>query len=401
MKSSSLFLITVSGQDRPGITHTIATQLAQANIKLVDMGQSVIFGFLSLTVLVEVTKNQSTDFLKNVLFECKNLSLNADFKILDEESNPIVQDASTFFITCVSDKGISALFIQELTGFLAKEKFNINNINHSTNDGHLQVLEIGIATKSAHVLEAHKKNILLLSKIHGVDLAITNNDIFRYNKRLIVFDMDSTLIEQEVIDELAKYHGVYEKVCAITHAAMSGELDFETSLRKRVKLLKGLSVDVIPKIQEGLTLTKGTMQCIETMQSLGIVTAVISGGFTQFTSYIQTKLGLDHHYGNTLEISDGHLTGELLGDIIDKAKKAELLESLAKKLNINLKQSIAVGDGANDLLMLEKAGMGIAFNAKDIVKEKSSFQLSNGPMTSILLMMGIPLSLMDKRSTKK
>ncbi|MFN8369280.1 MAG: phosphoserine phosphatase SerB [Bacteriovoracaceae bacterium] len=229
-----------------------------------------------------------------------------------------------------------------------------------------------------------------LGQLHFVDLAFLKDDIFRRSKRLIVFDMDSTLIQMEVIDELAAAYNVGDKVKKITERAMNGEIDFNHSLMERVGLLKGLNSNVLQGILERLPLTPGTEDFIKTVKKLGYKTAIVSGGFTHFANALKEKLGIDYAFANELDIEDKILTGKVKGTIINAEQKALLVDLIAQKEGISLEQVVAIGDGANDLPMLAKAGMGIAFHAKEIVKQKASYHLSHGPMTSILYFLGIP-----------
>lgn len=403
LNTLSYLLITLSGPDRPGITAMLTSYLAMSHHKMLDIGQSVIGGMLTLSVLLEVLPDEenkvaSHDFLKNILFESKKLGLHLEFELLNENEIAQIRNSTSslaqknqYVLTCVASQTIQTQFLAALTHQLAASEFNIQKIDNGSFSKNLQVVEIVVSGNRDNDFHQIKKNLLLLAGEYHIDMAVTENDVFRYNKRLVVFDMDSTLIRQEVIDELAREHGVAEQVIRITEDAMRGKIDFSQSLKMRVALLKGLSRDKIENVKKRLELTEGTLHCIKTLKSLGFKTAIISGGFNEFTTYIAEKLSMNYHFSNHLQWEDHKLTGTLENDIIDAAKKASLLKVLAQAEGIDLKQTVAIGDGSNDLLMLSTAGMGIAFHAKEIVRDKSSHQLSFGPMTSILPMLGIPL----------
>ena len=223
----------------------------------------------------------------------------------------------------------------------------------------------------------------------GVDIAFQKDNAFRRNRRLVCFDMDSTLIEHEVIDELAKAAGVGEQVAEITERAMLGELDFTQSFQARVALLKGLDASVLESIAQSLKLTEGAEHLMRTLKALGYKTAILSGGFTYFGEYLQSKLGIDYVFANSLEIEDGKVTGRVVGRVVDGNRKAELLREIAQKEGVNLEQVIAVGDGANDLPMLSIAGLGIAFRAKPLVKANAKQSISTLGLDGILYLLGV------------
>jgi len=394
MAEKTLLLVTVSGQDRPGITAMLTQEIAKENLQLLDIGQSVIFGFLSLSALIDTSCKADSVFLKNMLYECKKRGLNLDYKTLENaptQSSYKPNSNECYVITCVAKDSLNTLFLAELSQLLANQNFNIQKIDNASSASHLHVVEITVAPQTEKTFPQFKEQVLALANLHQTDLAVVENDLFRFNKRLIVFDMDSTLIEHEVIDELAKHHGCFDQVVQITKDAMQGKLDFSQSLTKRVQLLKGLDEKFFDIVKADIRLTPGTKDCLSTLRSLGFKTAVISGGFKPFTEHVKHLLQLDFDFGNTLEIVNGKLTGNIIGPIIDGKEKANILKHLTMREGIQLKQTVAVGDGSNDLQMLSTAGMGIAFHAKDIVKKKSPHQLSHGPMTSILPMLGIKI----------
>jgi phosphoserine phosphatase len=277
---------------------------------------------------------------------------------------------------------------------LAQHKINIQRIDNMTGRT-FKAMEI--AAQSAHVVkwEKIKTELMNVSNRHGIDIAFMRDNVFRHNKRLIVFDMDSTLINAEVIDELAVEAGVGDQVKAITTRAMNGEMNFDQSLRERVALLKGLKRDVLKKVHDRLELNPGVEQFIRSVKSLGYKTAIVSGGFKFFAEELQKRLSMDYVFANELEFSGDELTGRVTGEIVNAEKKAFILELLAQQESIHLEQVVAIGDGANDLPMLAKAGLGIAFHAKEKVRKEARHQLGHGPMTSILYFLGIPGSHLD------
>ncbi|MFP5492458.1 MAG: phosphoserine phosphatase SerB [Bacteriovoracia bacterium] len=389
----SLVLVTVTGPDRPGITSGLMKALVKNQAKLLDMGQAVTHGLLSLSILLDIDENESHPTLKDLLFEAKHLGMDLDFEIVDN-----LPEASAtgdkYILSCVGITGITAAFMADMAETLAQHKINIQRIDNMTGRT-FKAMEI--AAQSVHPVkwEKIKTELMNVSNRHGIDIAFMRDNVFRHNKRLIVFDMDSTLINAEVIDELAVEAGVGDQVKAITARAMNGEMNFDQSLRERVALLKGLKREVLKKVHDRLELNPGVEQFIRAVKSLGYKTAIVSGGFKFFAEELQQRLGMDYVFANELEFSGDELTGRVTGEIVNAEKKAFILELLAQQESIHLEQVVAIGDGANDLPMLAKAGLGIAFHAKEKVRKEARHQLGHGPMTSILYFLGIPGSHLD------
>ncbi len=389
-ESKELILISVNGPDRPGITSRLMKVLTQDQAVLKDIGQAITHGLLSLSFVVELPQgHEESSLLKDLLFEAKKLELTMNFQILPhdrpkESSNQPEQ----FILSCVGTQNLSTALLKDLSSFFAQQSVNILRID-KTSSHELTALEITTSCASNLDWTMMKQSLFALSNTHAVDMAFLKNDHFRTSKRLIVFDMDSTLIQGEVINEMARAHGVLDEVEKITAQAMNGELDFEQSLHQRVALLQGFPIEQLAEVHKTLSLTPGASDFIKTVQSLGFKTAVISGGFTYFTEALKKKLELDYAFANQLEEEQGILTGKVKPPLVDGEHKALLLEVLAQQEKIALEQVVAIGDGANDLPMLSRAGLGIAFHAKDVVKKQADTHLGHGPMTSILHFLGI------------
>jgi len=393
-----IFLLTISGENKPGMCTQISSVLANNDAEILDIGQAVIHDTLSLGLLVGLSENRDIGKLVNAI---ENALGDCDIRIKAVEISE--QDYSHWVsgrgkpkhvITLIA-RTLSAKAIADVSKVLANYGLDIYHVTRLT--GRIPVDKIPQQTQACVEFIARgevdsvmslRTELMSLSSQLGVDLAYQEDNVYRRNRRLIVFDMDSTLIREEVIDELAKEAGVGEQVIAITEAAMRGELDFRQSLRKRVSLLEGLSETVLEKVAARLHLNDGADRLLSQLRQLGFKTAILSGGFDYFGNYLKEKLGIDYVYANKLEIVDGKLTGKVLGEIVDAARKAALLEQLAKEQALTLQQTIAVGDGANDLKMLGIAGMGVAFHAKPLVRESADYALTNLGLDAILYLMG-------------
>lgn len=388
----NFILINLSGPDHPGITASLMNSIGQFNLTLVDIGQSITHGLLSLSIIVSSETLISNELNSALEKTAKSHKMSLEIKAI-KEIHLSENQKDKYIISCVSLKGITPNFLNDVTSVLAKNNINIERIDNVSR-GKLVSLDIATQANEKDLnWDEIKSELILISNNHQTDLAMLKNDVWRKNKRLIVFDMDSTLIQSEVIVEMAKKHGVGNEVHDITEKAMNGEFDFDESLRKRVSLLKGMPESELTNILKHIKLTDGVEDFIKTVRELGYKTAIISGGFNFFTNAFKEKLKIDYAFSNELEINDGKLTGNLCGPIVNAEKKAILLELLAQQENIKLEQVVAIGDGANDLAMLAKAGLGIAFHAKDIVKKNAKQHMSHGPMTSILYFLGIPENL--------
>lgn len=397
-KEREIILLNISGEDKPGLTASLTDVLAQYKVNILDIGQAVIHEDLGLGILFEVpAKAESSPILKDLLFKAYELGLNVKFTPIPEKKYQewvSHQGKERYIITLLSRK-LTAEQLALVAKTISQQGLNIDIISRLSGripidekNGHSKsVVEFSVRGTPKD-MESLKKEFIDISKSSGVDIAFQEDNIFRRNRRLVCFDMDSTLIQAEVIDELARKAGVYDQVSAITEAAMRGELDFKESFVKRVSLLKGLDESVMKEIANELPLTEGAERLFKTLKKYGYRTAILSGGFNYFGNFLKNKLGIDYVFANELEIADGKLTGRHVGDIVDGAKKAELLKLLAFKEDIHLDQVIAVGDGSNDLPMINLAGLGIAFHAKPKVKASAKHAISEIGLDAILYLLG-------------
>jgi phosphoserine phosphatase len=396
---NELILINISGEDKPGLTSSITTLLGNYDVDILDVGQAVIHSYLTLGILVRVPSSaESSPILKDILFRAHELGVAVRYTPIDNESYDDwvdLQGRSRFILTLLSRK-IKAHHIARVSDIVFRAGLNIDNIVRLSGRVPLNHPDVGTKACVEFSLRGEpvdadnmRKELMQVATDMEVDIAVQEDNIFRRNRRLVAFDMDSTLIETEVIDELAVHAGVGSKVKEITAKAMAGEFDFCESLEHRVALLKGLDVKVMHEIAANLPLTEGTEHLFSILKMLGYKTAILSGGFTFFGDTLQKKLGIDYVYANELEIVDGKLTGNVFRPIVDGERKAELLADIAARERISLQQAIAVGDGANDLPMLAAAGLGIAFRAKSIVKQSAEQAISTLGLDGILYLMGI------------
>ena len=399
MQQPEIILIRVSGEDKPGLTAAITAELAKFKADILDIGQSVIHDSLTLGILVRVpTSAESTPFLKDLLFCAHKLGVNLTFTPVDADNyeNWVDAQGKQRRIVTLLARSLNAEHIAAVTGVIARNGLNIDIINRlsgrtsldATNAPRMACVEFSVRGTPTD-LTALKSEFLAISGDMGVDIAIQEDNAFRRNRRLVAFDMDSTLIAAEVIDELAKAAGVGDQVSAITESAMRGEIDFKESLRRRLRQLKGLPEATLAEVAARIPLNDGAERLITNLKRFGYKIAIISGGFTYFGNRLKEMLGIDYVFANELEIVDGALTGDVVGEIVDAAKKAELLRMIAEKEGLSLEQVIAVGDGANDLPMLGIAGLGIAYHAKPVVKKGAGHSISTLGLDSILYLVGV------------
>ena len=396
--NSEIILITISGEDKPGVTNAITNILGNNNATILDIGQADIHHSLSLGILFKTPNDSNSgNILKEVLFKCNELNMHVRFKPVSEENyeNWVNRQGKSRYIVTILGKVIGARQLAMVTRELALQELNIDSIKRLTGRPSLHEQEENLRSCIELSVrgELKDKNLLseqfmLLTAREGIDISFQKDNIFRRNRRLICFDMDSTLIKTEVIDELADRAGVGEQVRAITESAMRGEIDFTESFAQRVALLRGLDVSVMEEIARSLPIMEGADRLMSVLKMCGYKIAILSGGFTYFGNYLKQRFDVDYVYANELEIADGKLTGRYLGDVVDGKRKAELLKLIAQVEKIQLEQVIAVGDGANDLPMLNLAGLGIAFHAKPKVKESASQSISTIGLDGILYFLG-------------
>ncbi|WP_159020164.1 phosphoserine phosphatase SerB [Algibacter sp. L3A6] len=396
--AKEIVLLNISGQDKPGLTSSLTGVLAEYGAKVLDIGQANIHDTLSLGILFEIkSKKKSAAVLKDLLFKAYELGISAKFTpiSLDKYEDWVtLQGKDRYIVTLLGEK-LAAKQISEVTKVISEKNLNIDSIKRLT--GRLSLkkqseyprasIQLSIRGQIDNKAEVTAK-FMQISNDLDVDIAFQEDNIYRRNRRLVCFDMDSTLIQAEVIDKLAELAGVGDEVKAITESAMQGEIDFNESFKQRMNLLKGLSEEVLQDVAVNLPITKGARRLIDTLKSYGFKTAILSGGFTYFGEYLKKELGMDYVYANQLEIVDGKLTGGYLGDIVDGNKKAEYLKEIAAKEGIDISQTIAVGDGANDLPMLNLAGLGIAFHAKPKVKDNAQSSISSIGLDGVLYLLG-------------
>ncbi len=385
---SQQVLVTVTGRDSPGITARLLAVVADSAVVLLDIEQVRVHGQLVLVLLLGMERGKNDSAVKDLLFEATALGLSLEFKVMEDDEEVLSAPPKRYAVTVVADR-VEASALQVISQVLAKLSINIESIRQLS-EGGLGCFEIIAAETGMHERTLDLRRRLLEETQHlDVDLAVASEDLLRRSKRLVVMDMDSTLIRIEVIDELARMHGVVEQVSAITKRAMAGEIDFEGSLRKRVALLKGLDADKVRELASNLPLTEGAEDMLRVLKTLGYKTAVISGGFSTAADALKEKLGLDYAYANGLASEAGKLTGELEGPIVTPQRKADLLDTIVQSEGIGLDQTIAIGDGANDMAMLEKAGLGIAFHAKAKLREAADTAVSRGGLDRILFLLGL------------
>ncbi len=396
---SEVILIRINGKDQKGLNEKFTHILAQYSVNILDIGQSVIHDHISLGILAEIPN--AVDFspiFKDILFEGHNMNLKVDIESIspDAYENWVKAQGKERRIINLLGRTLSAQQISAVSSVITQNQLNIESITRLTGRISLRsppekpraCVQMSVSGNPVNIVEM-RKNFMEISQETGIDISFHVDNIYRKNRKLVVFDMDSTLIQAEVIVELAKLAGVGEQVESITESAMRGEIDFKESFRQRVALLKGISEEHIQELPAKLPLTEGADLVTKTLKNLGYKLGILSGGFSFVGEYLQDQLGFDYVYANELDIKDGKVTGKVKGDIVDGEEKARLLKFLAQKENISLEQTIAVGDGAKDLPMISIAGLGVAFNAKPIVRQKASNAISSVGLDGLLYLLGL------------
>ena len=403
--AKELILIRITGEDRPGLTASIMSILARYDVTILDIGQADIHSTLSLGILIRVLEDNSGHVMKELLFKASELGVNIRFFPVDADDHEawVKRQGKNRYILTLLGRKLSAHQIEAVTKLIADQGLNIDSIRRLSG-------RISIAEPRKHVRaciefsvrgtprEGMQAELLRLSSEMGMDCSFQIDNMYRRMRRLICFDMDSTLIQTEVIDELAMRAGVGDKVKEITERAMRGEIDFKESFTERVALLKGLDSKVMQDIAENLPITEGVDRLMYVLKRYGYKIAILSGGFTYFGEYLQKKYGIDYVYANELEIDEnGILTGRYLGEIVDGRRKAELLKLIAQVEKVDIAQTIAVGDGANDLPMLSEAGLGIAFHAKPRVVANAKQSINTIGLDGVLYFLGFKDSYLDEK----
>ncbi len=407
--NTELILIRITGLDRPGLTASITEILARYDVTILDIGQADIHSTLSLGILFKTYENQSGNIMKELLFEASNIGVNIRFYPIstEEYENWVSLQGKNRYILTLLGRKLTAKQIGAVTRILANQGLNIDAIKRLT--GRIPLDEKKASTRACiefsvrgtpNNRQSMQEELMKLSRDLDMDFSFQLDDMYRRMRRLICFDMDSTLIRTEVIDELAERAGVGQQVREITERAMRGEIDFIESFRERVALLKGLDESVMQEIAENLPITEGVERLMYVLKRYGYKIAILSGGFTYFGNYLKNKFGIDYVYANELEIVDGKLTGRYLGEVVDGRRKAELLRLIAQVENVDIRQTIAVGDGANDLPMISLAGLGIAFHAKPKVIANAQQSINTTGLDGVLYFLGFKDSYLDERGKK-
>jgi phosphoserine phosphatase len=395
-----IILISFLGPDQPNQFTRLMQVLSAHSLQILDVGQAVIHNQLTLGIVVSSDDQTATALaMKDILILAHEIGLTVRFKPISSSvyEQWVTEGGRTRYIVTALAPELEASHLQAVTKIVSSQGFNIETVtrlsgrpslNDCSNKPKRACVQFGLSGQMLDSVAMRAACLSLSNELH-VDVAVQEDNIYRRNRRLVCFDMDSTLIEQEVIDELAKEAGVGDQVAEITERAMQGELDFQQSFRARVALLKGMDATVLPKIAERLTITEGAEQLISTLKALGYRTAILSGGFQYFAEHLQEKLGIDEVHANILDVQDGLVTGEVKGHIVDGARKAFLLGQIADQMGISLEQTIAVGDGANDLPMLSIAGLGVAFRAKPLVRQNANQAISSVGLDGVLYLLGV------------
>ena len=379
-------MVTVSGPDQPGITATFSRILVENQVEIVDIEQASLQDFLGLSFLLDMSgaKQSQDGVLKDLLFEASRLHLTLNFRLFSEKEMKARDSKNLFVLTYFGDTRALA----EISTILAEENANIEMISNLTRHC-ASCVELTIDVNGVKNLGQLKERVIAKSHELNIDLALQKMEAYRKNKRLVFFDMDSTLVDMEIIDEMAERAGVFKEVSRITEKARRGDIDFEEALIQRVALLKGLKVEALEKIRSEMKLSEGAEDLVETLKGSGYKLGLVSGGFDYFADFLKERLSLDFSFANQLEIKNGALTGKVLGRIVDNTYKAKIVNMVSSEEGVLLDQTVAIGDGANDVLMLGQAGLGIAYNAKEKIERAANMSVGRARLKNILYILGI------------
>jgi len=383
------FILSVSGRDRPGLLAVLAAALDRAGIEIVDIEQATLQDFLALSFLLDLGKDasRSARLLGDVIPEASALGLAVDVRRVDADRIRLLKETERVVATVVSERP-SARLVAEVASTAAAHRANIVSIRRLAEED-LRAGEFTLDVTSVESPTALKADLLALGERLAVDVALAREDVYRTSKRVVVFDMDSTLVAAEVIDVLAERAGKAAEVARLTHEAMEGRMDFEASLRERVALLRGLPESVLAEVAAGLPLTPGAEESVAVLKRLGYRLGVVSGGFSYFVDALRDRLGLDHAFANRLVIRDGAVTGEIEGPVLDAAGKAICLAEIAGREGVPLDQVVGGGDGANDIPMLQSAGLGIAFRAREATRRSADGAIQRNDFSGLLYLLGV------------
>ena len=379
-------VVTVSGQDRPGITAAFTRILVQHKAEIIDIDQASLQDFLGLSFLLDLRgiDRAKDTLLKDLLFEAHHQHMSLNFQLLTERELRGKKGKSLYVLTVFG----GTRELSEIAAVLGEEQANIEKISNLRGNS-ASCIELTIDVRDVPALWRFKERLMAASHEMQVDLALQRLEVYRKSKRLVFFDMDQTLLDMEVVDEMARAAGVHAEVARVTEKAMRGEMDFEDSLRQRVALMKGLPLSRLEEVRDNLRLSEGAPEIVGTLRSLGYHLGVVSGGFRFFADHLKEMLELDFAYANEFEVKEGTLTGRLEGEVIDDAAKAKIVNRVAGEMRVPLDQTVAIGDGANDRLMLGQAGLGIAYNAKAALSRVASVNLGRSRLLHILYILGI------------